>query len=154
MVKKRLKMKKVIFIIIPMVLLTACEKKSEKVKLDCVNWNVDAEIYKDKIVMDITNKFDPNKYKKNKSIPAEFLIKDKTVHVETDRNIFVMGDSIKDSVIEYYKSFKELQTNDNNDVNDSVGLSLNNKDGYYTIGGLSFGFTFAYDCKVIFDKDN
>lgn len=148
-------MKKIIFLIIPMLLLTACDKKSEKVKLDCTNWNVDAEIYKDKIVMDITNKSDPNKYKKNESIPAEFLITGKTVHVETDRNIFVMGDkNIKDTVVEYYKSLREMQTNDNNDVTDSVGLTLNNKDGYYTIGGLSFGFTFAYDCKVIFDKDN
>jgi hypothetical protein len=138
-----------------MAVLCTCDKPESKVELSCENWNVSAKIYKDKVVMDITNISIP--FEQNEHIPQEFLEQGKTINAIADRKIFVMGMSAKNPdsyAFEYYKSFVEQQTNSDDDVSDSVGLVIKYLDqDKYIISGLSFGFSGEYKCNVKFNYD-
>jgi hypothetical protein len=87
----------------------------------------------------------------NKKIPQEFLVQGQKMNVIADRHIGVLGDN-NWTAFEYYKTFKENPSGDNNDISDSVGLVLNyyRDTQYLSIEGLSFGFTYRYDCKLRF----
>jgi len=144
-------MKKLMLMILPVLLLSACDKPKKEIQLDCTHWNVNAKIYKDKVIMGIVNKSTP--YKENDRIPSEFLVKGQKINVVADRFIGVLGDN--DGVwttFEYYKTFEQEQTGDNDDVSNSVGLvfDYDRETQLLSVDGLSFGFTYRYDCKQHF----
>ena len=142
-------MKKVIWVVLPLMLLAACDRPEQTVQLNCMYWDVDAEIYKDKIVMDITTVGVPDE--ENDGIPERFLVVGRKNHVTADRYISWLGGEESDlNAFSYYKSFSDHITNEDEDVLNSVGLVLmyDRSAKRAIIEGLSFSGTFRYECGV------
>jgi len=117
-------------------------------ELLCGYWDVDAKIYSDHIVMDVTN-IAP--VPDNVSVPSEFLTPENTVRVVADRFVGVSG-RIPDTWNQFmaYHTFRANPAGDDTDAMDSIGIVMTYDDasGRIIVDGLRFNGDATYDCRL------
>lgn len=134
-----------------LILLCGCDRPEHVAQLNCGHWDVDAKIYKDKVVMDIVNTgslIEPNEH-----IPTYFMQQGQKQHIVADRYVHVFGSPENSHMaFEYYKSLSENLTDSSDNLLKSVGLLFvhNNETGFTNITDLVFDYNgdASYKCHI------
>lgn len=130
-----------------LLVLCGCDRPDYSVQLDCTYWDVDAKIYSDKVVMDVVNT--APLAQPNDIVPVKFLEQGKTIHVVADKYINAIGTTDEPKVLWVYQT-DAVSENDEQGLLNGVGLVFDYDGRAKTavIDGISFGFSYRYDCKV------
>ena len=130
-----------------LVMLCGCDRPDYSVQLNCTYWDVDAKIYSDKVVMDVVNT--APLAQPNDNVPVKFLEQGKTVHIVADKYFVAAGTVDAPQAFWIYQT-DAVSENDEHGLLNGVGLVFNYDSQAKTavIEGISFGYSYRYDCKV------